>query len=314
MKPIDAMPTDPPAHEPSRARPSPRATRSDTASSPRTWSFGTKISSSSTSDGRQCARTSTRSVSSRNCWSNVSCSARGDSDVSGHIEASLFQHEIFNEDIRRATDLAEEFTESPFAGLGEREVTDERQHAAALRQVDEAEADRDRETLAIAFTNATRGTEPLVKLSRYEVAIERSLYRALHELQRLQAARQGLDVAAPPSSMSRCQDRQADSDAPRSKGPTRNYETNPIRPGTSWRWMRTRRRYQRRETGDLAAREPGNWRCVDHQSHSASNGIHEIFNQVDLRLTKIDLHPRWRHAAADDVRHLQLVQRQRGHA
>ena len=102
---------------------------------------------------------------------------------SGHIEASLFQHEIFNEDIRRATDLAEEFTESPFAGLGEREVTDERQHAAALRQVDKAKA--------------TKGTEPLVKLSRYEVAIERSLYRALHELQRLQAARQGRDVAAP---------------------------------------------------------------------------------------------------------------------
>ena len=116
---------------------------------------------------------------------------------SGHIEASLFQHEIFNEDIRRATDLAEEYTESPFAGLGEREVTDERQHAAALRQVEKAEADRDRETLAIAFTNATKGTEPLVKLSRYEVAIERSLYRALHELQRLQAARQGRDVAAP---------------------------------------------------------------------------------------------------------------------
>ncbi len=51
--------------------------------------------------------------------------------------------------------------------------------------------------------------------------------------------------------------------------------------------MRTRRRYRRRETGDLAALEPGNWRCVDHQSHSASNGIHEIFNQFDLRLTKI---------------------------
>ena len=92
---------------------------------------------------------------------------------------------------------AEGFTESPFAGLGEREVTDERQHAAALRQVEEAETDRDRETLAIAFTNATEGTEPLVKLSRYEAAIERSLYRALHELQRLQAARQGRDVAAP---------------------------------------------------------------------------------------------------------------------
>ena len=37
----------------------------------------------------------------------------------------------------------------------------------------------------------------------------------------------------------------------------------------------------------MAALEAGNWRCIDNQSHSASNGIHEIFNQLDLRLTKI---------------------------
>jgi len=32
---------------------------------------------------------------------------------------------------------------------------------------------------------------------RYETSIERGLYRALHELQRLQAARRGEAVAAP---------------------------------------------------------------------------------------------------------------------
>lgn len=37
----------------------------------------------------------------------------------------------------------------------------------------------------------------LVNLSRYEGAIERSLYRALHELERLQAARRGVAVALP---------------------------------------------------------------------------------------------------------------------
>ena len=37
----------------------------------------------------------------------------------------------------------------------------------------------------------------LVNLSRYEGAIERSLYRALHELERLQAARRGSPVALP---------------------------------------------------------------------------------------------------------------------
>jgi hypothetical protein len=34
-----------------------------------------------------------------------------------------------------------------------------------------------------------------VKLSRYEVSIERSFFRALHELERLQARRLGIDVS-----------------------------------------------------------------------------------------------------------------------
>ena len=36
------------------------------------------------------------------------------------------------------------------------------------------------------------------KLSRYETAIERSLYKALHELQRLQAARRAEEDVTPP--------------------------------------------------------------------------------------------------------------------
>jgi hypothetical protein len=35
------------------------------------------------------------------------------------------------------------------------------------------------------------------KLSRYEITIERSLYKALHELQRIQMVRNGADVPAP---------------------------------------------------------------------------------------------------------------------
>ena len=41
------------------------------------------------------------------------------------------------------------------------------------------------------------GREKMGVLSRYEVTLERSLYRALHELQRLQAARQGEVVPLP---------------------------------------------------------------------------------------------------------------------
>ena len=40
--------------------------------------------------------------------------------------------------------------------------------------------------------------ERFSKLSRYETTIERSLYKALHELQRLQAARRADGNATPP--------------------------------------------------------------------------------------------------------------------
>ncbi len=45
-------------------------------------------------------------------------------------------------------------------------------------------------SLDAAFVFDAENVGALSKLSRYEAAIERSLYRALHELQRVQAARQ----------------------------------------------------------------------------------------------------------------------------
>jgi hypothetical protein len=67
-------------------------------------------------------------------------------------------------------------------------VTDEAKHEAALQQARDAEALRDGivPSLGRAFIadNAT-----FAMLSRYEASIERGLFRALHELQHLQAAR-----------------------------------------------------------------------------------------------------------------------------
>jgi hypothetical protein len=48
-----------------------------------------------------------------------------------------------------------------------------------------------------AFKEDAKYAGAISKLSRYEAAIERSLYRALHELQRVQTARQ--DGKSPPS-------------------------------------------------------------------------------------------------------------------
>jgi len=48
---------------------------------------------------------------------------------------------------------------------------------------------------ALSYDFANRDTYG--KLIRYEVSIERGIYRALHELQRLQAARNGEAVTTP---------------------------------------------------------------------------------------------------------------------
>jgi len=110
-----------------------------------------------------------------------------------HIEASLFRYQVFAQEAHQAGAEARKHTQrtSILHSLSPTSVTtiaNERKHAAALRQEEEADGARARETLALAFTEQN---DCLERLSRYEVAIERSLYRALHELQRLQAARQG---------------------------------------------------------------------------------------------------------------------------
>ena len=53
-------------------------------------------------------------------------------------------------------------------------------------------------TLGIAFVKDTNESNAFSKLSRYETAVERSLFKALHELQRLQAARQAEGTLPPP--------------------------------------------------------------------------------------------------------------------
>jgi hypothetical protein len=51
--------------------------------------------------------------------------------------------------------------------------------------------------LGKAFNRGVQGSDTLSKLSRYEAGIERALYKALHELQRLQARRGGEDGGVP---------------------------------------------------------------------------------------------------------------------
>ena len=53
-------------------------------------------------------------------------------------------------------------------------------------------------SLGLSFIRDSNNANAFSKLSRYETAIERSLYKAVHELQRLQAARH-TEGTVPPS-------------------------------------------------------------------------------------------------------------------
>jgi hypothetical protein len=79
------------------------------------------------------------------------------------------------------------------------QVLDPAEHGQALAEQRKHESDRESDTATCgeAFVRDSRRENALPKLSRYETAVERSLFKAYHELQRLQAARQGKDVPLP---------------------------------------------------------------------------------------------------------------------
>jgi hypothetical protein len=79
-------------------------------------------------------------------------------------------------------------------------TTDEQKHQEAVERAQEMESVRDAElaTLGQTFIRDANKANAFSKLSRYESTIERSLFKALHELQRLQAARGTGGNVSPP--------------------------------------------------------------------------------------------------------------------
>ncbi len=121
------------------------------------------------------------------------------------LEAGILTHESLTIELDRARDEARRFEEFKdefaFADLteGDVHITDEERHGQATARIEKTARLLKEGTLAlgVAFIQDAKYTGAISKLSRYEAAIERSLYRALHELQRVQAARQ--DGQAPAS-------------------------------------------------------------------------------------------------------------------
>jgi hypothetical protein len=117
------------------------------------------------------------------------------------VEAGIFAWELYGELAERAQQEAHTYEWSVLDALGSPEqITDEQKHQKALSRAQEMKAKQDAETATLGrtFIRDADKANAFSKLSRYETAIWRSLYKALHELQRLQAARRTEGNVLPP--------------------------------------------------------------------------------------------------------------------
>ncbi len=119
------------------------------------------------------------------------------------IEAGIFTYESLTIELDRARNETKKYEfdamEELRSGRLEVQVTDEEQHDRATATAEKAARLLQEKSLALgaAFKQDAKNVGAISKLSRYEAAIERSYYKALHELQRVQAARQ--NGVPPPS-------------------------------------------------------------------------------------------------------------------
>ncbi len=125
----------------------------------------------------------------------------------GRVEAGIFACELYGELARRAREEARLYVrqESEYdhlinSAVPTTTITDEHKHREAVSKAQEMEAMRDAETATLGrtFIRDADKANAFSRLSRYETTIERSLYKALHELQRLQAARGAGGNVSPP--------------------------------------------------------------------------------------------------------------------
>ncbi len=82
-------------------------------------------------------------------------------------------------------------------------ITDEQKHQKALSKAQEMKAKQDAETATLGrtFMRDADQANAFSKLSRYETGMWQSLYKALHELQHLQATRHTKGPVPPPAAL-----------------------------------------------------------------------------------------------------------------
>jgi hypothetical protein len=119
----------------------------------------------------------------------------------GRVETGIFAWERFEEMAKRAEQEAYgyEGDRAEYLRVMNVTVTDEKRHEEALERARRMRSEQKDETATLGrtFARDANRANAFSKLSRYETAIERTLYRALHELERRQAARRGNAVTPP---------------------------------------------------------------------------------------------------------------------
>jgi hypothetical protein len=122
----------------------------------------------------------------------------------GTLEAGVLSCRLGKVHANRALKKAKKYEEpDPMEEDVEEEpiVTDAEKHEAAMAKFRKAKARQKQETptLGLAFIRDSQESDAFSKLSRYETTLERSFFRALHELQSLQAARMRHVINTPQS-------------------------------------------------------------------------------------------------------------------
>jgi hypothetical protein len=120
------------------------------------------------------------------------------------VEAGIFTWQLYGELTERAKQEAQTYEWSLLDALGSTdEITDKQKHEEALAKAQEMKSKQDAETATLGrtFMRDADQANAFSKLSRYEAAIWQSLYKALHELQRLQAARHAEGHVPPPAAL-----------------------------------------------------------------------------------------------------------------
>src|SRR5918994_1209006 len=109
------------------------------------------------------------------------------------VESGIFAWGLYEEQAERAEQQARKYESTSLHNMIATlsDVTDKEKHEEALSKARQLRSEQESEsaTLGRTFARDADKTNAFSKLSRYETTIERGLYRALHELERRQAAR-----------------------------------------------------------------------------------------------------------------------------